>query len=156
MNKTYRIVYNKARNCLMVVGEDAKSQGKGAGNKKPLVNALTAALLALGGSNALAADILITTPTTDQVVLGNDQSILVDGSGTNTSSIIVSPISAISVPNATSAGAITNSGSISGASFGIYASSSTLWMVTPGRPRIDSIGDIGITSIKNVSSQKQI
>ena len=140
----------------MVVGENAKSQGKGASNKKPLVNALTAALLALGGSNALAADILITTPTTDQVVLGNDQSILVDGSGTNTSSIIVSPISAISVPNATSAGAITNSGSISGASFGIYASSSTLWMVTPGRPRIDSIGDIGITSIKNVSSQKQI
>ena len=64
MNKTYRIVWNKARNCLMVVGENAKSQGKGAGNKKPLVNAVTAALLALGGSNAVAADIIITTPTT--------------------------------------------------------------------------------------------
>ena len=156
MNKTYRIVWNKARNCLMVVGENAKSQGKGTGNKKPLVNAVTAALLTLGGSNALAADILITGPVTTTQTLVSGQSILVDESGTNTGRIIVSPISAISVPNATSAGAITNSGSISGASFGIYASSSTLWMVTPGRPRIDSIGDIGITSIKNVSSQKQI
>ena len=57
MNKTYRIIWNKARNCLMVVGENAKSQGKGTGNKKPLVNAVTAALLALGGSNAVAADV---------------------------------------------------------------------------------------------------
>jgi hypothetical protein len=102
--------------------------------------------------STIALDSTVTTTQT----LVSGQSILVDGSGTNTGSIIVSPISAISVPNATSAGAITNSGSISGASFGIYASSSTLWMVTPGSPRIDSIGDIGFTSIKNISSQKQI
>ena len=124
MNKTYRIVWNKARNCLMVVGENAKSQGKGAGNKKPLVNAVTAALLALGGSNAVAADILITTPTTTTQTLGSGQSILVDGSGTNTGSIIVSN-TAISVLNGTSAGAITNSGTIS-SWVGIYAANSTL------------------------------
>ena len=119
MNKAYRIVWNKARNCLMVVGENAKSQGKGAGNKKPLVNAVTAALLALGGSNAVADDITITTPTTDQVFLNNNQSILVDGSGTNTGSIVVSNGSAISVLNGTSAGAINNTGTISGGYLGI-------------------------------------
>ena len=126
MNKAYRIVWNKARNCLMVVGENAKSQGKGAGNKKPLVNAVTVALLALGGSNAVADDITITTPTTDQVFLNNNQSILVDGSGTNTGSIIVGRKTAISVTYDTSAGAITNSGTISGGGYGIYASGSTL------------------------------
>jgi outer membrane autotransporter protein len=134
MNKTYRIIWNKARNCLMVVGENSKSQGKGASNKKPLVTAVTAALLALGGSTALAkimtvnpmaSDILITTPTTDQVVLDNDQSIFVDGSGINTGSIVVGG-SAILVPNGTSAGAITNSGTISGGTYGINADHSTL------------------------------
>jgi outer membrane autotransporter protein len=133
MNKTYRIIWNKARNCLMVVGENAKSQGKGAGNKKTLVTAVTAALLALSGSNALAAmlgnpmaaDILITTPTTDPVNLDNGQSIFVDGSGTNTGRIVVGG-SAISILNGTSAGAITNSGTISGGWSGIYAYQSTL------------------------------
>ena len=124
MNKTYRIVWNKARNCLMVVGENAKSQGKGAGNKKTLVNAVTAALLALGGSNAVADDITITTPTTDKVFLYN-QSILVDGSGTNTGSIITSNNTAILVPIGTSAVAITNSGTIRGLSHGIYANQSS-------------------------------
>lgn len=126
MNKTYRIVWNKARNCLMVVGENAKSQGKSAGSKKPLVNAVTAALLALGGSNALAADILITTPTTTAQTLGSGQSILVDGISPNAGSIIVSSSTAISVTNGTSAGAITNSGTISGGSLGIFAYQSTL------------------------------
>ena len=126
MNKTYRIVWNKARNCLMVVGENAKSQGKGAGNKKPLVNAVTAALLALGGSNAVAADIIITTPTTTAQTLGSGQSILVDGISPNAGSIIVSSSTAISVTNGTSAGAITNSGSISGGWTGIGAWSSIL------------------------------
>ena len=137
MNKTYRIVWNKARNCLMVVGENAKSQGKGAGNKKPLVNAVTAALLALGGSNAVADDILITTPTTTAQTLGSGQSILVDGISPNAGSIIVSSSTAISVTNGTSAGAITNSGSISGGGFaGILANQSTL---TGG---IDNTGSI--------------
>ena len=126
MNKTYRIVWNKARNCLMVVGENAKSQGKGAGNKKPLVNAVTAALLALGGSNALAADILITTLTTTAQTLGSGQSILVDGSGTNTGSIDTDSNAAILVPIGTSAVAITNSGSIGGLTYGIDATRSTL------------------------------
>ena len=138
MNKTYRIVWNKARNCLMVVGENAKSQGKGAGNKKPLVNAVTAALLALGGSNAVAADIIITTPTTTAQTLGSGQSILVDGISPNAGSIIVSSSTAISVTNGTSAGAITNSGTISGSSLGIYASSSTL---TGGITNSGSISD---------------
>jgi CO dehydrogenase/acetyl-CoA synthase epsilon subunit len=35
MNKTYRIIWNKARNCLMVVGENAKSQAKVPAIKKP-------------------------------------------------------------------------------------------------------------------------
>ena len=120
MNKAYRIVCNKARNCLMVVGENAKSQAKGTGNKKPLVNAVTAALLALGGSNAHAnGDITITGPVTTTQTLGSGQSILVDGSGTNTGSIVVSNGSAISVLNGTSAGAINNTGTISGGYLGI-------------------------------------
>ena len=126
MNKTYRIVWNKARNCLMVVGENAKSQGKGAGNKKPLVNAVTAALLALGGSNAVADDITITGTVTTTQTLRSGQSILVDGSGTNTGSIDTDSNAAILVPIGTSAVAITNSGSILGLTYGIYARSSTL------------------------------
>ena len=110
----------------MVVGENAKSQGKGAGNKKPLVTAVTAALLALGGSNAVAADITITTLETKRVVLSNGQSILVDGSGTNTGSISTVSNAAILVPIGTSAVAITNSGSILGDTYGIYALTSTL------------------------------
>jgi hypothetical protein len=39
MNKTYRIVWNKTRNCLMVVGENAKSADKSAGTKKVVVSA---------------------------------------------------------------------------------------------------------------------
>jgi hypothetical protein len=126
MNKTYRIVWNKARNCLMVVGENAKSQSKSAGSKKPLVNAVTAALLTLGGSNAVATDIIISTPTTTAQTLGSGQGILVDGVAPNTGSIIVSN-TAIYVPNATTASSIINSGTISGGYYGIAAfRSSTL------------------------------
>ena len=144
MNKTYRIVWNKARNCLMVVGENAKSQGKGAGNKKPLVNAVTAALLALGGSNAVAADILITTPTKTAQTLGSGQSILVDGSGTNTGSIITASNTAISVPIGTSAGAITNSGTITGNYRGIVANQSAFTGGITNSGLISGTSDAGI------------
>ena len=72
--------------------------------------------------STIALDSTVTTTQT----LVSGQSILVDGSGTNTGSIIVGRKTAISVTYDTSAGAITNSGTISGGGYGIYASGSTL------------------------------
>ncbi len=61
MNKSYRIVWNRLRNCLMVVSEAAKSQGKSGGKKAAVVGAVSAAIMGIGGQSALLLNTLATS-----------------------------------------------------------------------------------------------
>jgi len=56
VNKAYRIIWNKARKCLMVVGENVKSGGKGGSGKKAIVDAVAVAVMLLGASSSQATD----------------------------------------------------------------------------------------------------
>lgn len=66
MNKSYRIVWNKARNCLMVVAEFAASQGKGKSVGGAVIGAVAAAVMALGATGDAEA----ISSNTQQIVSG--------------------------------------------------------------------------------------
>jgi outer membrane autotransporter protein len=89
------------------------------------MSAVALALMALGGSPAFATDIVISTPTTSLVTLGNGDNLNVIGRPTNTGSIRVAGLTGVLVPTGTVAGSITNSGTISATSYGIKMESSS-------------------------------
>lgn len=95
MNKSYRIVWNHVRNCLMVVSETTKSRGKGAASKA-VVETVAAAVMALGSAvptgvgvvgalssiDAQATAYNITTNTSTPLDLASGDSVDVATSGT--------------------------------------------------------------------------
>lgn len=101
MNKSYRIVWNKARNCLMVVAEFAASQGKGTSAGAAVVGAVAAAILGLGGTISDANAQVITT----QKVLTTGENYLI-GMGTGNNGMSVSGASAV-VASGVAAGIVT-------------------------------------------------
>jgi outer membrane autotransporter protein len=113
------------------------------------MSAVALALMALGGSPAFATDIVISTPTTSLVTLGNGDNLNVIGTATNTGSIVVAGPTGVLVPTGTVAGSITNSGSISGGSDGIVLGASTL---TGGITNTGSISGGGVGIVLGAST----
>ena len=108
MNKAYRIIWNQARKCLMVVGENVKSSGKTSGGKKAIVDAVAMAVLALGGTAYSQ------TQTVSGVEVGpysilDGYSLLVTPSG-----VITNPSSTAVFASGSVVGEINNQGSIGG------------------------------------------
>lgn len=56
MNKSYRIVWNRVRNCLMVVSETTKSCGKAGNSSVAVVASVAAAVMAIGVGEAQATN----------------------------------------------------------------------------------------------------
>ena len=114
MNKSYRIVWNHVRNCLMVVSEATKSRGKGAASKA-VVETVAAALMALGVANAMATAITVpgtyASPYGSTISLANGDSLSILNNGTVALGGYLNP--AINVNGVNNIGFISNSGSIS-------------------------------------------
>ena len=117
MNKAYRIIWNKARKCMMVVGENAKAQGKCSSRSKSILNAVSAALIALAGADvsfAQSSGGVIDTPTSTPQVIPNGVFLYVDGQGTNTGAITlntgISTVSAVSNISGATISSISNDG----------------------------------------------
>lgn len=72
MNKSYRIVWNKARNCQMVVAEFASSRGKGKSAGGAVIGAVGAALLSLLSANSYAQSLPCPSPQGAGDIVIND------------------------------------------------------------------------------------
>jgi len=149
MNKSYRIVWNKARNCLMVVAEFASSQGKGKSVGGAVIGAVAAAVLALGSAGEASAT---SSNTTVNLTTGQNLSV-----GPN-EAITVSGAEAI-VGNGVTANSISVSGTVSGSPTGIALTSAILSggisntkSVSAGVTYTGTISGVGF-GIKLVSSQ---
>ena len=116
MNRTYRIVWNAARNAFIVTHENAKTKGKPSSTRKGVVSAVAAALLAMAATPAMAATdcltpgvIIIDGPATAGCGLAGGDSLTVTSAG---SIIPTTGVDAVTV-SAVTVGAINNSGTIS-------------------------------------------
>ncbi len=137
MNKSYRVVWNHVRNCLMVVSEATKSHGKGGATKAAVVVSTAAAVLALGASEAAATDYVLPSsqyPAYDVTLgLNNGDSLAIATNGSvggavpngvfangfNTQPLTLGTVSGTPY-------SISNAGTISGVDRGIFLSRSTL------------------------------
>lgn len=123
MNKSYRIVWNRVRNCLMVVSETTKSQGKAGATKAAVVSAVAAAVMGIGAADANAATIVISGTVNSTQVLSTNDSLDVQGGG---------KVNASSGPGATVSNVtadfinVSAGGSISAASAGLLFNQGTL------------------------------
>ena len=122
MNRTYRIVWNAARNAFIVTHENAKTKGKPSSTRKGVVSAVAAALLAMAATPAMAATdcltpgvIIIDGAATAGCGLAGGDSLTVTSAG------LIIPtagsVAAVTV-NAVTVGDINNNGTISQLSSG--------------------------------------
>ncbi|BEI35272.1 hypothetical protein PHIN6_07900 [Polynucleobacter sp. HIN6] len=133
MNKAYRIVWNKARKCLMVVGENAKSNGKGSGTKRAIIDAIAAAMLALGGGQGMAAppvgtNYVISAATSGPFTLSTSDTLNVLSTGIidGGSGIGVTVGGTLGTTGGSDPFSIRNAGTITGSQGGIELQSATL------------------------------
>jgi T5SS/PEP-CTERM-associated repeat protein len=78
MNKRYRIVWSEFRHAFIFTLENTVTQGKSSFTRKAVVQAVSAGLLALGGGQALAADLIFDSgPSAIATALTADNSLLV-------------------------------------------------------------------------------
>lgn len=162
MNRSYSLVWNSARNCLIVASETAKSKSKSSETKKIALDAIAAAAMLMCVPHVQA--VTYWDPITDynyivdgtplhpsindelaalnvsvgSLIVINDGSITGDGAGSD----------AVTVDGSALSGNITNSGSISGLGSGISISNSS---VAAGIANSGSIR-VGATGIRLVSS----
>ncbi|BBU71526.1 hypothetical protein ICHIJ1_14450 [Fluviibacter phosphoraccumulans] len=137
MNKSYRIVWNKVRNCVMVVSETTKSHGK-AGKTGAVVTTIAAAVMALGAASqtAQATDYVVpggpvpsgyvygsqlTMGTGDTLTVANNGSI--SANAINEAGVNLLQVTAGVLPSGIS---ILNEGSIYGSLHGISVANSTV------------------------------
>jgi len=129
MNRIYSTVWNEAQGTFVVSHEKSKSKGKPSSSRKVAAQAVTAALLALGSGQALAASSCgVNSPGLQTVLVADDStctlttgdSLTVSGTG----SIVATP--AVDVSGGVTALSITNSGSITGGNNGIFLSNGTV------------------------------
>ncbi|TDR71085.1 autotransporter domain-containing protein [Paludibacterium purpuratum] len=124
MNRIHRTVWNEARQSFVVTHENAATRGKPSHTHKAALQAVTAALLALGASDALAvcspisSNTTISSAVTGPCTVSNGASVTVSGSGSITGG--TDGLDGLSF------GAINNAGSINGASYGITSSGGSL------------------------------
>lgn len=104
MNKSYRIIWNKARNCLMVVAEFASSQGKGKSAGAAVVGAVAAAVVSLGVVPGGVGDASAQVITTQKVLTTGENYLI--GVGTSFNGMSVSGASAV-VASGVAAGSVT-------------------------------------------------
>jgi autotransporter family porin len=119
MNKVHRTVWSESRQAYVVAHENAATRGKPSSTPKAVVQAITAALLALGAGQAMAADITVpgtyASPNTQTIILGTGDNLSISAGA------VVSDTNhpAVQVSSGTVAGAITNSGTIEAPEAGI-------------------------------------
>jgi T5SS/PEP-CTERM-associated repeat protein/autotransporter-associated beta strand protein len=78
MNKRYRIVWSEFRHAFIFTLENTVTQGKSSFTRKAVVQAVSAGLLALGGGQALATNLIFdSSPSAITTVLTADDSLLV-------------------------------------------------------------------------------
>lgn len=153
MNKSYRLVWNSARNCLMIASETTKSQGKGSKSKKIALATIALAFELAYTSNSHAATwdpitdynyIVDGTPLHPNINDGLTASSASVGSLVvmNTGSISVDSVSSngVNISSSLLSGGIENAGLISGVDSGIFINSST---ITRGITNIGSIRSDG-------------
>lgn len=114
MNKSYRVVWNEVRNCLMVVGDHARSRGKPHATRTALAAAVSALFMLPGTALAVCTNTTpVSTALTEQQCYG-DENVTVQ----NTGSIIVNStsgnVTAAYVSASPYTSTFTNSGTISG------------------------------------------
>ncbi|MBK9161015.1 MAG: autotransporter domain-containing protein [Nitrosomonadales bacterium] len=133
MNRTHRVVWSESRQAFIVTSEKAKAKGKPSSSVKAVASAVVMALAAMAAEPAMAGagspcpapvagvvDVGAGVAVTSQCLLGAGESLTV----ANTGSISANP--AVAVNGGNTATSIGNSGTLSGATWGIdiYASSS--------------------------------
>ncbi|HEX5392821.1 MAG TPA: autotransporter domain-containing protein [Rhodocyclaceae bacterium] len=134
MNKTHRTVWSEARQSYIVTHEKAAARGKPSSVSRAVAHtAVVAAIAAMGAAHATTNTIDGTNSRTSTYSLTNGESLVVASNG---SIIVTSPYAILAgsvtgtvngtVTGTVNAGFINNSGSISGRSYGIYQSHSTL------------------------------
>lgn len=123
MNKTHRTVWSHARQCYVAAAENARSRGKGRNSQKAVVEAVAAAIFALGAQQALAANCVGGTPQITTCLLGNSDNVDIGASN----SITTTTSEAVSAGTGVIAGHISNAGTISSnTNYGLYLNGSTL------------------------------
>lgn len=125
MNRTHRTVWSEACQSFVVAAENAKARGKPSSPRLTIAQAVAAALLVLGTSNAAANgtcpadvvsgnDLSINSSQTSTCTLQTSENLTVTGTGS-----VVTGGPAVVVENGSVAGRIVNGGLISSSSSGI-------------------------------------
>lgn len=118
MNRIHRTVWSETRQAYVVAHEKATTRGKPSSTQTAIVQAVAAALLALGAGQAMAVDITVpgtyVSPYTSTINLGTGDNLIISAGAvvSNTSSAAVQVSGSI-------AGSITNSGTISSPEAGV-------------------------------------
>lgn len=134
MNKSYQIVWNHARNCLMAVSEVCKSRGKSASSKKIVIASVAVAVIALGVGQAMAATIDISSSSTvarnlnagDALIVESGGSLTTGGNAVSVNGVVSTGVVSGSAISGANGSSIFNAGTISSNNFGVYVYNSTI------------------------------